>query len=104
MRLAGQVAVITGGGSGYTAFVRWLDAGSPVGRRGAPMASGDGLRQHVAVDVGQAEIAAGVAIGQLLVVEAEQVQDRGVQVVDAGRVLNGLEAEIVGRAVDRARP
>ena len=35
--------------------------------------------------VGQAEVAAGVAVGQLLVVEAQQVQDRRVQVVDVDR-------------------
>ena len=50
--------------------------------------------------VGQAEVAAGVAVGELLVVEAQQVQDRGVQVVDVDLVLDGLEAELVGRAVD----
>ena len=54
------------------------------------------------MNVGQAEVAAGVAVGELLVVEAEQVQDRGVQVVDVDRVLDGLEAELVGRAVDVA--
>src|SRR5437588_1383890 len=35
-----------------------------------------------AADVGQAEIAAGVAVGQPLVVEAQQVQHCRVQVVD----------------------
>ena len=50
--------------------------------------------------VGQAEVAAGVAVGELLVVEAQQVQDRGVQVVDVDVVLDGLEAELVGGAVD----
>ncbi len=39
----------------------------------------------MAVDVGQAEVAAGVAVGELLVVEAQQVQHRGVQVVDVHR-------------------
>ena len=53
--------------------------------------------------IGQAEIAAGVAVGELLVIEAQQVQDRGVQVVDVDRVFDGLEAEFVGRAVDVAR-
>ena len=35
-------------------------------------------------------------------VEAHQVQDRGVQVVDVDPVLDGLQAELVGRAVDHA--
>ena len=64
--------------------------------------SGDQFVDDVAVHVGQAEVAAGVAVGELLVVEAQQVQDRGVQVVDVDRVLDGLEAELVGRAVDVA--
>ena len=61
--------------------------------------SGDQVVDDAAVDVGQAEVAAGVAVGELRVVEAEQVQDGGVQVVDVDRVLDGLEAEFVGRAV-----
>ena len=62
----------------------------------------DQLLHHLAVHVGQAEVAAGVAVGELLVVEAQQVQDRGVQVVDVDLVLHGLEAELVGGAVDVA--
>ena len=48
------------------------------------------------MDVGQAEISALETIGQLGVVEAEQVQDRGVQVVHVNEVLYDVEAEIVG--------
>ena len=54
------------------------------------------------MDVGQAEVAAGVAVGEGLVVEAEEVEDRGVEVVDVDLVLDGLEAELVGGAVDVA--
>jgi hypothetical protein len=36
------------------------------------------------------------------VIEAEQVQDRGVEVVDVDRVFDDVVAEIVGLAVDRA--
>ena len=52
--------------------------------------------------IGQAEIAAGVAVGQLLVVDAQQVQHGGVQVVNRDAVLDGLEAELVGGAVGQA--
>ena len=48
--------------------------------------SHDDLPNHVAVDVGQAAVDAVVADGQPGVVDAEQVQDRGVDVVDLGRV------------------
>ena len=55
------------------------------------------------VHVGEAEVAALEAVGELLVVEAEQVQDGGVQVVDVDLALDDAEAEFVGRAVDVAR-
>src|SRR5689334_13499171 len=45
-------------------------------------ASRQELRHDLAADVGQAEIAALETVGQLRVIEAEEVQDRGVQVVD----------------------
>ena len=45
--------------------------------------SGQDLLDHLAVHVGQAALDAVVVVGQLLVVEAEQVQDGGVEVVDA---------------------
>ncbi len=35
-------------------------------------------------------------------VQAQQVQDGGVQVLDAHRVLHGPVAEVVGRAMDRS--
>ena len=54
--------------------------------------------------VGQAVVAALEAEGQPRVVEAEQVQQRGVQVVDVDRVGGDVEAELVGLAVRVARP
>ena len=57
----------------------------------------------LAVDVGQPEVAAGVAIGQPGVIEAQQVEDRGVEVVDVDLVVDGVVAVIVGGAVDDAR-
>ena len=54
------------------------------------------LLHHFAVHVGQAEVAALEAVGQPGVVEAQQVQDRGVQVVDVDAIFDGVEAELVG--------
>src|SRR6266699_5808949 len=53
-------------------------------------------------DVGEAEIAAGIAVGQLLVVDAQDVKQCGVQVVDGDAVLDGLESKLVGCAVANA--
>src|SRR5262249_24533403 len=74
-------------------------------RRRAPRVdwdSADQLPDDSPVDVGQAEVAAGVAVGELLVVEAEEVEDRGVEVVDVDLVRDRGEAELVGGAVDVA--
>ena len=49
--------------------------------------------------IGQAEVSAAVAIGQAFVIETQQVQDRGVQVVDVDGVLGGHVAELIGVAV-----
>src|SRR5262249_6930000 len=57
---------------------------------------------HVAGDVGQAEVAALVAVGQAAVVQAEQVQQRGVEVVDVDGVAGDAPADVVGGAVDVA--
>src|SRR5271165_5970323 len=56
----------------------------------------------VAVNVGEAVVAAGVAKGQPLVVEAHHVQDGRVQVVDVNLVFHGMPTEFVGGAVDVA--
>ena len=64
--------------------------------------SSDDLFHDVAVDVGEAEITAGVAVGEAFVVDAEEVEHGGVEVVDAHAVFNGFEPEIVGGAVNGA--
>ena len=48
------------------------------------------------MDVGEPEVAPLVAEGELGVVDAEQVQDRGLEVVDVDRVLGDVVAEVVG--------
>ncbi len=49
--------------------------------------------------VGQTEIAAGVAVGQLHVIEAQQVQHCGVQVVQVVQVDFVFDGVVVGLAV-----
>ena len=48
------------------------------------------------MNVGEPARCAVVVIGEPFVVEAEQVEDRGVEVVDVDHVLDGLVAELVG--------
>jgi len=50
-----------------------------------------------------AVVAAGVTIGETLVVEAHEMEDRGAQVVDLGAILDGLESEFVSRTVGPCR-
>ena len=64
--------------------------------------SAQGLRQqplhHFAAHVGEAEVTALEAVGELLVVETELVQQRGVEIVDVDLVLHRVEPEVVGLA------
>ena len=54
---------------------------------------------HFAIYVGEARIPAGVAVGQPGVIKAEQVQNRGVQVVDVDLLLDRPKAEFIGGAM-----
>ena len=64
------------------------------------------LRQDVVndlpVDVGQSEVTPGIAIGQALVIESQQVKQSGVEIVHVDLVLDRLVAELVGGAVGEA--
>ena len=57
----------------------------------------------VLLDAGQAHVEALELVGQAAVVDAEAVEDGGVQVVDVDRVANDVVAEVVGLAVGPAR-
>ena len=52
------------------------------------MALGHDVVYDPPVDVSQAKITASVSVRQFLVVEAEKVKDRGVQVVDVHLVID----------------
>ena len=60
------------------------------------------LLHHGPVDVGEAVVAALEAVGEAGVVEAEQMQGGGVQVVDVDGILDDVVAEVVRLAVDVA--
>ena len=61
---------------------------------------GTSLRQNFlgdgAVDIGQSKVAAAVTVGQLFVIEAHEVQHRGVKVVNVHTLFNGSKTEFVG--------
>mgnify|MGYP003469824993 CR=1 FL=1 len=48
---------------------------------------------HLTRHIGQTEIPARVAVGELDVIEAQQMQNSGVQIVRGHRVLDGVAAE-----------
>lgn len=64
-------------------------------------ASGEDRLDDVAMHVGQAALNAIVVVCQFLVIQSEQVQDGGMQVVDVDHVLDGGVAELVAGAVDQ---
>ena len=59
---------------------------------------------HLAIDVCQAKVAAGIAINQSGVVEPHQVQNGGVKIVHVNRFFHGANTVLVGRAVDIPGP
>ena len=66
--------------------------------------SGQDLLDHRAMHVGQAVVPALEPESQPGVVDAQAMQDRGVQVVDVDRIPDDVVAEIVGRAVGDPGP
>src|SRR4051794_20308323 len=66
--------------------------------------SGEDALDDLAVHVGEAEVAARVAVGEPGVVQAHQVEDRGVEVVDMHGVFGHAVAQLVGAAVAEPGP
>ncbi len=52
----------------------------------------------MAMDVGETVVAALEAVGEAFVIEAEEVHDGGLQVVDVDLVLHAAETHLVGLA------
>ena len=67
------------------------------------MASRQQPAMNVAVHVGEPEVAAGVAVGEAFVVQAEEMEYGGVEVVNADGVFDGVVAKVIGGPVHRAR-
>lgn len=53
----------------------------------------------VPVDVCQSEVASSVSVGELFVIEAEQLEHGGVEVVDMHRILGCFKSKFVCGAV-----
>ena len=51
---------------------------------------------HVAEDIGQSEVAASVAVGEFFVIDAQQVEQRCVKVVDVYFATLGIKAVLIG--------
>src|SRR6202030_4157320 len=66
--------------------------------RAARVHSSENALDHLAGGIGQAVIATLVVEGELLVVDAEQVEHGGVEVVHLDRVFDDVVAEVVGLA------
>src|SRR6516162_260682 len=64
--------------------------------------SGENLLHDMPMHVRQPEVAAAEAVRQAFVVDAQKVQDGGVQIVHRADALSDVHAEVVGGAVDNA--
>src|SRR6185503_2874725 len=65
--------------------------------------SGEQLVNDFAMDIGEAKIATLEAIGELRVIEPEQMQNGGMQVVHVHAVRGRVEAKLVGLAQSETR-
>ena len=64
--------------------------------------SGDDIFPDAAVDVGEAQVAAAVLEGELFVIDAEQVEHGGPELVDIRNLFDGVIAELVSGSIDVA--
>ena len=62
------------------------------------MRSGKQFAHYIAVDVGQAELPSLELVRETLVIDPETTQNRRLQVMDMDRVLDDIEAEVIGLA------
>src|SRR6266540_1420463 len=86
----------------YTTGQRLTTGNGQRTTRAETTGSGEDGGRDLAGDIGETEVASAVVVGELLVVEAHQVQDRRVQVMDVHAVLDGGDAELIGGAVNVA--
>lgn len=61
---------------------------------------GEDCLHYFAFDIGQAKVATGVAVGQRFVVEAEQMKDGGMEVVNVDLSFGDPQADVIGSSVD----
>lgn len=50
-------------------------------------------------DISEAEIAPGIAVREPFVVDAQQVQNGGMEIVDVNAVMHGSETKVIGLSV-----
>ena len=67
-------------------------AGAPGNRRCRSSVSGEQVVDHFAVDVGEAHVAAPETVGQAAVIEAELMEEGGVEIVDLDTLGDGFVA------------
>src|SRR5262245_1049045 len=89
--------------------LRTKSRSTPDPARGGVKANSAGLTllcqdvaNDVAVHVGEPEVAARVAVGQLLVIEPHEMQDRGVEVVDVDFLFAHGRPNFIGRAISES--
>ncbi len=66
--------------------------------------SDENLLDHIPMHIRQSKITAAEVVGQFGVIQSEEVQHRGVQVVDMHRLLNCLVTKVVGCPINGPSP
>ena len=73
-----------------------------IGQSRQDNALGHDVFDHFAIDIGQPEVATSVSVGQTFVVDAEEVEDGGVEIVEVDFALDSTIAVFVGRSTGDA--
>src|SRR5687767_6508413 len=64
--------------------------------------SGEEIFHHMAVHIREAEVTAGVEVGEPFVVQPEAMEDGGLDVMDMDRVFHDVVTEFIGCAIGLA--
>ena len=68
----------------------------------AKRSSGENRPDNISVDIGQPKVSPGVPVGESFVVNAEQMQDGRLKIMNGDEILGDVKADFVAGAVNHA--
>ena len=75
-----------------------------LGNRKSPLAkrsSGENRPDNISVDIGQTEVSSGMPVGEPFVINAKQVQDGRLKIMNSDEILGDIETNLIAGAVNQ---